>query len=448
MTEISKERTELEYQLIGAMICDREITGKLLQIISAEDFANEALGTVFRAIRKLFNADAPIDRLTVLQETGDAYEELIAAAISIRVIPTNAEYYAGMLRERSRLGRIQVAAAEILATTSLEDARKSTDSINAELVTRRQWQAVGMEDALNAFLDRHAQARAPKFLDLGFPKLRQRLFCEPGDFIVIAGEPSSGKTALAAQMAVTVAKSNRVGFFTLETSSEKLTDRMVAQQAGIPLKTIKTNTLAPDQWKTVADAATRISKLPLDQIQASGMTVQDIQSYSIAHHYEVIFIDYLQIITPQNQRLQRYEQVTQISMGLHTLAQQAGITVIALAQLSRPDKSKKKKDPPSMHDLRESGQIEQDADAVLLLYHRDPNDNTGPRILKIGKNKEGERADFELNFKGETQTFTEGNNWSGTMSEIRRVSKENSQKFSQVKMEDLGTVKKGEELPF
>ena len=174
MTEISKERTELEYQLIGAMVSDRGIAGKLLQIISAEDFANEALGTVFRAIRKLFNADAPIDRLTVLQETGDAYEELIAAAISIRVIPTNAEYYAGMLRERSRLGRIQIAAAEILATSSLDDARKSTDSINAELVTRRQWQAVDMEDALNAFLDRHAQARAPKFLDLGFPKLRQR----------------------------------------------------------------------------------------------------------------------------------------------------------------------------------------------------------------------------------------------------------------------------------
>ena len=448
MTEISKERTELEYQIIGAMATDREIAGRLLPIIGAEDFANEALGTVYKAIQKLFNADAPIDRLTVLQETGDLYEPLLKAAIDIRVIPSNAEYYAGMLRERSRLGRIQDAAAEILAASSLDDARKSTDSINAELVTRRQWKAIGMEDALNSFFDRHAQTKAPKFLDFGFPKLRQRLFCEQGDFIVIAGEPSSGKTALAAQIAVTIAAGSRVGFFTLETSSEKLTDRMVAQQAGIPLKKIKTNTLDPEEWKKAADAATRISKLPLDQIQASGMTVRDIQSYSIAHHYEVIFIDYLQIITPQNQRLQRFEQVTQISMALHTLAQQAGITVIALAQLSRPDKSKKKKDPPGMHDLRESGQIEQDADAVLLLYHKDPNDNTGPRMLKIGKNKEGERADFELNFKGETQTFTEGSNWSSTMSEIRKASKCAQQEFSQVKLEDLGEVKKEEELPF
>ena len=430
------------------MVHDREIAGKLLQIIGAEDFANEALGTVCKAIRKLFNADAPIDRMTVLQETGDAYEELITAAIDIRVVPSNAEYYAGMLRERSRLDRIRDAAAAVMTAESVDDARKSADSINAELVTRRQWQAIGMEDAMNAFFDRHTQEKAPKFLDFGFPKLRQRLFCEPGDFIVIAGEPSSGKTALAAQIAVTIARSHRVGFFTLETSSEKLTDRMVAQQSGIPLKTIKTNTLAPDQWKKAADTATRISTLPLDQIQASGMTVQDIQSYSIAHHYEVIFVDYLQIIRPQNARLQRFEQVTQISMGLHTLAQQAGITVIALAQLSRPDKSKKKKDPPSMHDLRESGQIEQDADAVLLLYHKDPNDNAGPRMLKIGKNKEGERADFELNFKGETQTFTEGSSWSNTMSEIRKAAKDTTREFSQVKMEDLGTVKNGEELPF
>ena len=430
------------------MVHDREIAGKLLQIIGAEDFANEALGTVCKAIRKLFNADAPIDRMTVLQETGDAYEELITAAIDIRVVPSNAEYYAGMLRERSRLDRIRDAAAAVMTAESVDDARKSADSINAELVTRRQWQAIGMEDALNAFFDRHTQEKAPKFLDFGFPKLRQRLFCEPGDFIVIAGEPSSGKTALAAQIAVTIARSHRVGFFTLETSSEKLTDRMVAQQSGIPLKTIKTNTLAPDQWKKAADTATRISTLPLDQIQASGMTVQDIQSYSIAHHYEVIFVDYLQVIRPQNARLQRFEQVTQISMGLHTLAQQAGITVIALAQLSRPDKSKKKKDPPSMHDLRESGQIEQDADAVLLLYHKDPNDNAGPRMLKIGKNKEGERADFELNFKGETQTFTEGSSWSNTMSEIRKAAKDTTREFSQVKMEDLGTVKNGEELPF
>lgn len=443
MTEITQQRTELEYQIIGAMISDRETAGKLLQLVQAADFANEALGTVYRAVQKLFNADAPIDRMTVLQETGDIYEPLIKAAIDIRVNPGNAEYYAGMLRERARLDRIRGNAAAIMSAENLEDARGSVDSINAELVTRRQWQAIGLEEALNAFLDRHAEKKVPKFLDFGFPKLRQRLFCEQGDFIVIAGEPSSGKTALAAQMAVTMAKSSRVGFFTLETSSEKLTDRMMAQQANVPLKQIKTNSMTPDEWNAVAKAAEQISGLPLEQIQASGMTVRDIQSYSIAHHYQVIFVDYLQIITPQNQRLQRYEQVTQISMALHTMAQQAGITVIALAQLSRPDKSKKKKDPPSMHDLRESGQIEQDADVVLLLYHKDPSDNTGPRILKIGKNKEGARADFQLDFKGETQTFTEGSNYHETMTAINKAAKA----AKQMTMEDLGEAKE-DELPF
>ena len=108
MTEISKERTELEYQIIGAMATDREIAGRLLPIIGAEDFANEALGTVYKAIQKLFNADAPIDRLTVLQETGDLYEPLLKAAIDIRVIPSNAEYYAGSYQNKKEKRDVRI----------------------------------------------------------------------------------------------------------------------------------------------------------------------------------------------------------------------------------------------------------------------------------------------------------------------------------------------------
>ena len=427
------------------MVHDRETAGQLLPIIGRADFANEALGAVYAAVQHLFNQDAPIDRLTVVQELGsDAYTALIQAALDIRVVPGNAEYYAGMLRERSRLDRIRDAATTIAYSDNLDAARQLVDTMNAELVTRRQWEAVTMDQALNRFCDRHADTRTPDFLDFGFPKLKQRLYLERGDFIVIAGEPSTGKTALASQMAMTLAKKHRVGFFTLETSSEKLTDRMMAQLTKIPLKQIKANLLKEDEWRKVAEAAQANSTLTLEQIPAAGMTVQDIQSYSIAHHYSVIFVDYLQIVAPSNRRAQRYEQVTQISMELHTLAQQAGIAVIALAQLSRPDKSKKKREPPGMHDLRDSGQIEQDADAVLLLYLKDPSNAIGPRMLKIGKNKEGERADFEVNFDGNTQTFTEAIT-NTTWADIRKAAKQAKQS-TQVKMEEIG--EEDGDLPF
>ena len=450
-TKISDQRTELEYQIIGAMVHDRETAAVCLPVLARSDFAHEALGAVFRAVLDLYGRNAPIDRLTVLQELGsDAYADLIDAALNRRVMPGNAEYYAGMLRDRARMDRIRATATAISVAATIEDARRDVDELNAELVTRRQWESVTMDAAMNLFCDRHSAMKEPEFLDFGFPKLKNRLFLDRGDFVVIAGEPSSGKTALAAQIAVTLAGRHRVGFFTLETSSEKLTDRIMAQITGIPLEQIKKNLLKEEEWKKITAAAQNFSRLPLEQIPAAGMTVNDIRSYSIAHRYEIIFVDYLQIVTPSNQRAQRYEQVTQISMGLHTLAQQAGIAVIALAQLSRPDRTKKTKTPPGMHDLRESGQIEQDADAVILLYHRDPNDNTGPRMLKIAKNKEGERADFQLDFDGRTQTFREANT---TWKDIRRVAKEaakesKGKQYSQVEMKELSEEESSEELPF
>lgn len=407
--KISQDRAELEYSIVGAMIHDREVTGRLLPILTRADFAQEALGTVFDALRQLFNTNAPIDRLTVLQQCGDDYHELLEAALAHRAMPSNAEYYAAMLRDRARTASISAAALELalLPETEHSAVPDILSRINALSVTRSQWQGVTMSDAVTAFFDLHGQDKKTEFLDFGFHLLNRKLYCEPGDFIILAGEPSSGKTALAAQMAFSLAEKHRVGFFTLETSSAKLTDRMMARASGVPLAHIKENQLTDIEWEKLARTANLLQHVQIEQIPASGMTVSDIRSYSLARHYDVIIVDYLQIIKPANPRAGRYEQVTQISIDLHTAAQENHITILALAQLSRPEKSKKKPEPPSMHDLKESGQIEQDADAVLLLYNKDRNSYTCNRILKIGKNKEGERDTFELGFDGATQTFNE-----------------------------------------
>ena len=108
-------------------------------------------------------------------------------------------------------------------------------------------------------------------------------------------------------------------------------------------------------------------------------------------------MDYLQIVTSHEGR-SLYEQVTAVSKGLHTLAGSKRIAVIALAQLSRPEKVKGKAAPPTMASFRESGQIEQDADVAMILYPSDPNDNRSARVLKIAKNKEGERGKIDLAF--------------------------------------------------
>ena len=130
------------------------------------------------------------------------------------------------------------------------------------------------------------------------PQLDYRLYVEPGDFVVLAGYPSAGKTMLATQFAVTLGKERRVGFFSLETSAAKLYARIIAQDAGIEFAPIKNHNLSRDQFGELYRYLTSVTanRPDLDVIDAAGMTVEDIQAISTAKRYDVVFIDYLQIV--------------------------------------------------------------------------------------------------------------------------------------------------------
>ena len=144
-------------------------------------------------------------------------------------------------------------------------------------------------------------------------------------------------------------------------------------------------------------------------VEASGMSAQDIQADSLAHRYEIVYIDYLQLIEPETRRVNRTEQVSAISRDLQKLAHGTGRLVVALSQLSRAEHTGKNEQvEPTMSDLRESGQIEQDADAIMLLYLEEPNrPESSRRVLKIAKNKEGTRGRIFLVFDGQFQRFRE-----------------------------------------
>ena len=173
----------------------------------------------------------------------------------------------------------------------------------------------------------------------------------------------------------------------------------------MPLRKIKTNDLTETEMLALNRSAEELYSLPIEFYSAGGMTVNDIQARTLANRYQVVIIDYLQLIRSGGRDLR--EQVTAISKGLHTMCQAHGVCVIALSQLSRPEKDKGKLVPPSMSSLRESGQIEQDADIVMLIYKEDPNDPRSRRYLKIAKNKEGELDRLLLDCDGGTQTLSQ-----------------------------------------
>jgi len=236
-----------------------------------------------------------------------------------------------------------------------------------------------------------------EYIKTGFSRMDKLTFISKGDFIVIGGRPSAGKTAFALELASHMAKKLNVVFFSLETSNEKIYDRLMTKTANVDFSKIKNRNIENDDKKKIVEAIDTVSGLNFVSVKASGYTVGKIKAKALKLKADVIFIDYLGLLKSDGKS--RYEKVTNISLDLHTLAQSLGITVIALSQLNREGTGK-----PTMEDLRESGQIEQDADLILLLHNDKENDKYS---VIIAKNKEGEVGYIPFKFYGSTQKFYE-----------------------------------------
>ena len=410
MAEQMSVQMELEFRVLGSLLSRPDWIGEEVTVLGPEDFPETDCGDIFAAMRSLFLDGKPVTPMAVVLEAGDASRDVVKAIRSQPLAAAERGEFASLadkLQARNRLRRVTELAGALAISQNREPEYigHMVDEINAAMSRRRESRAVSMGQAAVDFIG--SLDETPAFLPWGIRRLDESLEVEAGDFVVIGGYASSGKTLLSLQMALGLAEAWRVGYFSLETSTRKLFDRLVSHKAGVSLKKIKRRQLAAAEYDALTKAVTTMDKLPLELVQAGGMSVTDIQAITLQKRYQVIFVDYLQLADAPGR--DRYEKGTAISIGLHTLAQAHGVTVIALAQLSRPERTKTREGkmiPPSMSSFRESGQIEQDADVAMLLYPTDPDNNASNRVLKVSKNKDGEKLSMELTFDGATQTLT------------------------------------------
>lgn len=394
--------SQTECAVIGALLLDQSDIGEVVEKLKPDAFSIEPLRVIYGEIVKLHFSGSPIGAASVLNAAGADYEPIIKQAVEFAPFAqSDIPFYAGVLMEQSKLGRIKTAAAELATSETMEAANASMDALNGLMVTRSAVRAISSTEAATDFCDRMTET--PEYLSWGIPGIDGKVFAERGDLILLGGYPSAGKTLLAVQFALCLSRIYRVGFFSLETSARKLTDRVMSHVSQVPLLKIKQRDLNDADWAAIATASSELRKLQFSIVEASGMSVHDIQAVSLNQRFDIIFVDYLQLINEKGK--DRYETVTNISQRLHTFSQSSGVAVIALSQLSRPEKQTGKPKPPTMASFRESGQIEQDADVAFILYPSDPDNNYSTRILKIAKNKEGEKAKIEFDFDGATQTM-------------------------------------------
>lgn len=398
------EYYEAQRSVIGSMLIDGEhVAGIVMHRSREEDYTGE-YKTLFRACRDLFQAGKPVDAVTVADKVGRSYALFLHELMDETPTAANVEVYLDLLVEKSKLLRVQSLAANEVNCISLEEVQKLVEQQQRILGDRPGVKIVTMEQGLLNFYER--QRQPANLIPWGMEKVDGTFRCEYGDFVVLGGYPSAGKTALSLQLAWTQARDKRVGYFSLETHPDKIMDRTVTAVCGVDFGRLKEHTLQDADWREIEYRSSAMVGRKLEIIQAGGLSVVDIQALALARRYEIIYIDYLQLIAPDDRRRSDVEQVTQISKDLHVMAQTTGITVCALSQLSRPQKGGEQEKAPGLHSLRQSGQIEQDADGVLLLYKEEPNNPRSRRCLKIAKNKDGEAGGIVyLVFDGAHQSF-------------------------------------------
>lgn len=390
---------DLPRMLLAALLGFPEYIPEAAGRLTPDDFP-EGLGDLYAALSGTWSAKGEIDVVDVLHRYPDLKETVAACMDALDVAPvkvtrSRVREWVTALLERRALERFQSLAMQAASpSTSYEDLAGLYGRMGQALDTDHPGEDfTPLGDLIDDYIRNLDQQ--PNYIATGIGPLDRNLHILPGNFILIGGRPSAGKTALSLQIAVEMAKQGRkVCYFSLETSPQILAQRIIANQLYAPLEQVKTKKVPAAEL----DGLSRLRKLPLYIRSASGRNVAWIRAQALRMKAQVVMVDYVQIIRPDRSG-DRYQAITQISIGLHELAQATGMVVMGAAQLSRNAAHTL----PTNADLKESGQLEQDADAVLLLG----NAEDGRSVCILSKNKEGRVGEIPLAFDKERQRFLE-----------------------------------------
>lgn len=394
---------EAEHGVLGAIMLaslqgDAGLVEDIVSQMKSADFHHQDNAALFDVIHDCLEQSMPVDAVTVgsIQRLLPSGQSTMAYAATLsRDVPSTANWRAyadqvkqwAVIRQFVGVGGIAVdgfaadlPAAEIIAAcqqalADLRDLQSGGKAGYKRMADVLPKVLDGMDDVLND--------RAPPKLSTGLADLDKLIgFLRPKSMVVIAGRPGSGKTMLGLQVVNHVAiRGKGVGLIiSLEMGEEELTIRTIASQGGIDLRRMEeVKCLEREEWDRIGIAASKIKGAELYLNDTPGLTMPAIRSEALKLQREkgldILMVDYLGLVGADGKTQNRGEAVGKISIAMKNLSKELGIPVLVLAQLNRNPASRPGKKPQAS-DLRDSGQIEQDADAVILVHH-DPDSEMG-----------------------------------------------------------------------
>jgi replicative DNA helicase len=424
---------EAEVSVLGSVLLSSDAANIALEKLQPEDFYRPSHQAIFDAVAALFNANEPIDAVTVteaLRRTG-MLERVGGVGYLTELIdqvPTtsNIEHYTGIVEEHALRRRLMRVAGDVvsIATRTSEPIQEVLDRAEQAVFSvaeRRVGDGLSPIDPLLGPAIEQAEARNRQGSEItgiatGFRDLDRKLAgLHPTNLVVIAARPAMGKTALALNIAQKVAvQGEPVAIFSLEMSREEVVTRMLCAEGRIDSQRLRTGRLTESDFTKLSNAASVLYKRPIFVDDSPGLTVTEIRAKCRRMRRKpglsLVIVDYLQLMSSAGGE-NRQQEIAIISRSLKNLARELSVPIIAVSQLNRSLEAREDK-RPRLADLRESGAIEQDSDVVMFLYrheyyHPEALETKGIAELQVAKHRQGATGRIEMTFLPEFTLFSD-----------------------------------------
>lgn len=383
---------EAEQAILGSMLIDPACIPDVVNSVKGAEFYIDTNRDIFETIFAMFGMGRKVDPVTVLDEMRvrncwkENSQQYLMELMDVTPTAANVLQYCAIVRDRALMRALGESAAEI-SEQAYQQGSKAQDVL--ELAERRIYalrkESVSgglmpmtqvLQDVLSQISLAAANGSQLPGVSTGLADIDECLQgLGKGDFVLIASRPGMGKTSIALNIAVNVAKSSgkTVAIFSLEMSRQQLVMRMLSSESHIDLYQLNQGRLSSDEWGRLAEAAGALSKVDIRLDDNPTMTVAEMAAQCRRiDDLGLVVVDYLQLMQSAGSgnawaNESRTQAVSDISRMMKITAKELGVPIVCMSQLSRANETRQNK-RPMLSDLRESGSIEQDADAVIGLY--------------------------------------------------------------------------------
>lgn len=396
-----------ELSVTGAYLIDPRYLNRVAGTLQAEDFMNPLCAKLYTAATKAFREGKVLDpvmaRDVILHATPnpDAFlVDCMNMCPSVSAAEDHAEYIHAQAKERRLRSRID----EALTSQSGDGLAVEIAGICQDYISGKLGRSHTMAHTLNKLMDSLSAPPANR-VETGFTRVDALLKgIRAGNLVIVAARPAAGKSIWAQCVAMNVARTGKsVLLYSLEMSDEELGERIIAGASGVQLDKITDHTLDEQAWKRLSEACQYLYDLPLIINDDPGVTTSKIRAEArTTKNLGLIIIDFMTLMKSEGKYDSRNLEVGAISRELKLLAMELNIPIIVLSQLNR---SVSDTDRPTLAALRDSGELEQNANKVIFLWNIDVEQ--GIKGVAVAKNRQGRCGAVQMRFVGDQMRFVE-----------------------------------------